>query len=99
MMSAGAAGADLHAAVDDPTRLAPGAFALISTGMRIEIPPGYEGQVRPRSGLAAKHGVTLLNAPGTIDSDYRGIVKVVLINHGKEDFVINRADRIAQLVI
>lgn len=93
------AGADLRAAVTEPVTLAPGAFKAISTGLRLRIPSGYEGQVRPRSGLAAKHGITCLNAPGTIDADYRGVVKVILINHGPEPFMIAHGDRIAQLVI
>ena len=98
-MSELAAGLDLRAAVAAALTLAPGEFALVPTGIRIAVPPGYEGQVRPRSGLAAKHGISIVNAPGTIDADYRGEVCVVLINHGKEPFVVNRADRIAQLVI
>lgn len=97
--SAGAAGFDLRAAVDAPLSLSPGGRALVPTGITIAIPAGHEGQVRPRSGLAAKHGVTVLNAPGTIDSDYRGEIAVILINHGQESFTINRGDRIAQLVI
>jgi len=97
--SAHAAGFDLRAAVDEPLSLQPGARAVVPTGITISIPPGYEGQVRPRSGLAAKHGVTILNAPGTIDADYRGEVGVILINHGEESFTIHRGDRIAQLVI
>lgn len=96
--SAGAAGFDLRSAVG-PLTLQPGDRALVPTGITIEIPPGHEGQVRPRSGLAARHGVTVLNAPGTIDSDYRGEIQVILINHGRENFGINRGDRIAQLVI
>ncbi len=99
VMTAGAAAADLRAALGEPVTLAPGAFAMIPTGLRLEIPPGYEGQVRPRSGLAARHGVTLLNSPGTIDSDFRGVVHVILINHGGEPFVVRHGDRIAQLVI
>ncbi|MCX7624847.1 MAG: dUTP diphosphatase [Candidatus Sumerlaeaceae bacterium] len=95
----GAAGADLRAAVTSPVVIPPGQWVLISTGLRLEIPPGYEAQVRPRSGLAARHGITCLNTPGTIDSDYRGVVQVILINHGKEPFVVQRGDRIAQLVI
>ena len=95
--TAGAAGMDLRAAED--MTLSPGAKALVPTGLSIALPEGYEAQVRPRSGLAVKHGVTVLNAPGTIDSDYRGEVKVPLINHGQQDFVIGRGDRIAQLVI
>jgi len=98
--SEGASGLDLCAAVPaaQPVILAPGARALIPTGFAIEIPPSFEGQVRPRSGLALKHGVTVLNAPGTIDSDYRGEISVLLINHGTEPFSISRGDRIAQLV-
>jgi dUTP pyrophosphatase len=93
------AGFDLRAAVDTPIVLAPGARALVPTGICMAIPAGHEAQVRPRSGLAANHGVTLLNSPGTIDSDYRGEVAVLLINHGSAAFAINRGDRIAQLVI
>ena len=94
-----AAGADIRAFLPDgPITLLPGEFRMIPTGIRLEIPVGYEVQVRPRSGLAAKHGITVLNSPGTIDSDYRGEVKVILINHGKEEFIINSGDRIAQLV-
>ena len=95
----GAAGMDLPAALDAPLVLPPGGRALIPTGFSVEISEGYEGQVRPRSGLAVRHGVTVLNAPGTIDSDYRGELKVVLINHGQAPVTIQRADRIAQLVI
>jgi dUTP pyrophosphatase len=92
---------DLRAAVKDsePVTLAPGARAMIPTGLTIALPPGYEAQVRPRSGLAAKHGITCLNSPGTIDADYRGEVKVILINLGQEAFVIKRGERIAQMVI
>ncbi|MFC3071682.1 dUTP diphosphatase [Shinella pollutisoli] len=99
--TAGAAGMDLRAAVpaDQPLTLGPGQRALVPTGFVFEIPHGYEGQVRPRSGLAFKHGVTCLNAPGTIDSDYRGEVKVLLVNLGEEAFVIERGMRIAQLLI
>ncbi len=93
------AGVDLHAATRSDIVLKPGQWRLISTGVRIAIPTGYEGQIRPRSGLALKYGVTLLNAPGTIDADYRGIVGVILVNLGDEPFVIHRGDRIAQLVI
>lgn len=93
-----AAGADLKAALNDPLTLAPGATALVPTGLQIAIPVGYEGQVRPRSGLALKHGLTILNAPGTIDSDYRGEVKVLLINLGSEPVTIHPGDRIAQIV-
>ncbi len=97
----GSAGMDVRAAVAErePVALAPGAWAMIPTGLTFAIPPGYEVQVRPRSGLAAKHAVTCLNTPGTIDSDYRGEVKVILINHGNETFVIERGMRIAQLVL
>ena len=93
------AGTDLRAALREPVTLQPGEYRLVSTGMRMHIPRGYEGQVRPRSGLAARHGITCLNAPGTIDADYRGVVQVILINHGREPFVINHGDRIAQLVV
>lgn len=96
--TAGAAGADLHAAVADPVTLKPTERALIPTGFAMAIPAGWEGQIRPRSGLALKHGITTLNAPGTIDSDYRGEVGVILINHGSEDFTIRREDRIAQII-
>ena len=97
----GSAGMDLRAAVADeaPVTLAPGARALIPTGLRIALEPGFEAQVRPRSGLALKHGIACLNSPGTIDSDYRGEVGVILINHGQEPFVIRRGERIAQMVI
>ena len=95
----GAAGVDLAAAVDGELVLEPGARARVPTGLRVAIPPGYEGQVRPRSGLALRHGVTLPNAPGTIDSDYRGEVQVILHNGGDRAVVIRRGDRIAQLVI
>lgn len=98
-MTAGAAGADLRAAVMDPVTLAPHEYAMVTTGLKLEIPVGYEAQVRPRSGLAAKFGVTLLNTPGTIDSDYRGVVHVILVNHGREPFTIHRGDRVAQLII
>ncbi len=96
-----AAGMDLLAAIDigTPVQLAPGAIAMIATGLTMALPSGYEAQVRPRSGLAAKHGVTILNSPGTIDSDYRGEVKVILINHGSEGFTIKRGERIAQMII
>jgi dUTP pyrophosphatase len=93
------AGMDLCAAIDAPVTLAPGAYGLIPTGLAMALPSGFEAQIRPRSGLAAKHGVTVLNAPGTIDADYRGEVKVILINHGKEPFTIERGMRIAQMVI
>lgn len=94
----GAAGADVCALVDAPVELNPGDRALIGTGLFFAIPDGFEIQVRPRSGLAAKNGVTVLNTPGTIDSDYRGELKVILINLGKEKFTVNKGDRIAQIV-
>jgi dUTP pyrophosphatase len=99
--SAHAAGLDLLAAVpeDSPLTLAPGRHALVPTGLSIALPSGYEAQVRPRSGLAAKHGVTVLNAPGTVDADYRGEIGVLLINHGDAPFAIRRGERIAQMVI
>ena len=99
--SAHAAGLDLLAAVpeDAPMILRPGKHALVPTGLIVALPPGFEAQVRPRSGLAARHGVTVLNAPGTVDADYRGEVGVLLINHGSEPFVVRRGERIAQLVI
>ena len=99
--TAGAAGMDLRAAVSEhePIVLRPGARIAAPTGFAYGLPLGYEAQVRPRSGLALKNGITCLNSPGTVDSDYRGEVKVILINHGEEDFTIRRGDRIAQLVI
>jgi dUTP pyrophosphatase len=97
--SAGAAGLDLPAAVEGERVLAPGERALIPTGFRIELPAGYEAQVRPRSGLALRHGVLLPNAPGTIDSDYRGELRVILWNTGPEPFRLRRGDRVAQLVV
>ena len=96
--SAGSAGLDLYAAAG-PLTLAPGARALVGTGLALALPEGYEGQVRPRSGLALRHGVTVLNAPGTVDSDYRGEVGVLLINLGESPFVVERGMRVAQLVI
>jgi dUTP pyrophosphatase len=95
----GAAGLDLPAAIDKPLTLASGSFALVPCGFAMALPAGFEGQVRPRSGLASKYGVTVLNAPGTIDCDYRGEVKVLLINHGRDHFTITPGMRIAQLVI
>ena len=99
--SALAAGLDLVAAVpaDAPVAIAPGGRAVIPTGIAIALPPGNEGQIRPRSGLASRHGVTVLNAPGTIDADYRGEIQVIIVNLGAETFVIRRGMRIAQLVI
>lgn len=97
--SSGAAGLDLRAAVPREITLAPLERTRVPTGLVLEIPPGWEGQVRPRSGLALRHGVTLVNAPGTIDSDYRGEVAVLLINLGSDPFTVRRGDRIAQLVL
>ena len=97
--TAGAAGLDLRAAVEADLTLAPGERALVSTGIRLALPDGYEGQIRPRSGLAWRQGLTLLNSPGTIDADYRGIVKVVLVNLGQASVTVQRGDRIAQLVV
>ena len=99
--SAGAAGLDLLAAIpaDRPVSVEPGSFTSIPTGLVIALPAGFEGQVRPRSGLAARHGITVLNTPGTIDADYRGEIHIILINHGSQPFIIERGMRIAQLVI
>jgi dUTP pyrophosphatase len=97
--TAGAAGLDLFAAVEKELVLAPGKYAGIPTGIAIALPDGYEAQVRPRSGLTLRHGVTVLNAPGTIDSDYRGEVTAILINHGSESFTIQRGMKIAQLIV
>jgi len=96
-----AAGLDLLAAVPDeiPTVIAPGTYALVPTGLTIALPAGYEAQVRPRSGLAAKHGVAVLNSPGTIDADYRGEIGVLLINHGQNSFTVRRGERIAQMIV
>jgi len=98
-MSAGAAGLDLASAADEPIEIPPGGRVAVPTGLAFEIPPGFEGQVRPRSGLARKFGITLPNAPGTIDSDYRGEVQVLLANLGAETYVVQPGDRVAQLVI
>lgn len=95
----GSAGMDLLSANDAPIVINPHEVVLVPTGIIIEIESGYEGQIRPRSGLAVKHGITVLNSPGTIDSDYRGEVKVILINHSERPFTINRGERIAQLII
>jgi dUTP pyrophosphatase len=95
----GAAGMDLCAAIDERQEIAAGEFAVIPCGFAIALPAGFEAQVRPRSGLAAKHGVTVLNAPGTIDSDYRGEVKAVLVNHGRAAFIVTPGMRIAQMVV
>ncbi|MFP4011183.1 MAG: dUTP diphosphatase [Spirochaetaceae bacterium] len=97
--TASAAGADLKAAVEEPLTLGVGERALVPTGVRVAIPEGFEGQVRPRSGLAAHYGVTLLNAPGTVDADYRGEIKVVLVNLGVEPFTVRPGERVGQLVI
>jgi dUTP pyrophosphatase len=97
--TAAAAGMDLRAAVSEPQTLAPGQFAAVPTGICIALPQGYEAQVRPRSGLARKHGIGMVNSPGTIDADYRGEIHVLLINHGNQPFPIQRGDRIAQLVV
>ncbi len=98
-MSEQAAGFDLTAAVTEPMILAPNAFSLVPTGISIALPDGFEAQIRPRSGLAAKHGITVLNSPGTIDADYRGEIKIILINHGQAPFAIERGERIAQMVV
>jgi len=93
------AGMDLRAHLDSPVVMPPGARALVPTGLRISLPQGCEAQIRPRSGLALKHGITVLNAPGTIDADYRGDIGVILVNFSQEDFVVNDGERIAQMVI
>jgi dUTP pyrophosphatase len=93
------AGMDIPAYIESSVTLQPGDRTLIPTGLFLEIPPGYEMQIRPRSGLALKHGITVLNSPGTIDADYRGEIKVLLINHGQEPFVISKGDRIAQMIL
>ncbi len=98
-MSEQAAGLDLYAAVDEPIVLAKGEIKLVPTGLKIALPDSYEAQIRPRSGLAFKHGISLVNTPGTIDADYRGEIKIIMINFGDSDFVINRGERIAQMVI
>lgn len=96
-----AAGVDMRAAIpsDTPIHLQPGTRLLVPTGLAMALPAGYEAQIRPRSGLAYKHGITVVNTPGTVDADYRGEVKILLINHGADTFTINRGDRIAQMVI
>ncbi len=97
----GAAGLDLAAAIgaDEVLTLAPGDYAMVPTGLAIALPEGFEAQIRPRSGLAARHGVTVLNSPGTVDADYRGEVKILLINHGREPFSLRRGERVAQMVV
>ena len=99
--TAGAAGLDLCAAIaaDQTLTIAPGDYAMVPTGLALALPEGYEAQIRPRSGLAAKHGVTVLNSPGTVDADYRGEVKIMLINHGKAPFALRRGERVAQMVV
>jgi dUTP pyrophosphatase len=97
--TSGSAGMDLRAAVTEAVTLAPGERHLVPTGLHIALPPGTEAQVRPRSGLAVRHGISMVNTPGTIDADYRGEIKVILINLGQEPFTINRGDRIAQMVV
>jgi dUTP pyrophosphatase len=97
--STGAAGMDLSAVVEEPVTIEPGRWRLVGCGFAIALPPGFEAQVRPRSGLASRHGVTVLNSPGTIDSDYRGEVKVLLVNHGPAPFIVTGGMRIAQLVV
>jgi len=98
-MTEDASGIDLMASIESPVEMEPGEFTSISTGIIVSIPRGYEAQIRPRSGLASRHGVTVLNAPGTIDADYRGEVGIILINHGKENFTVTNGMRIAQMVI
>lgn len=98
-MSAQAAGLDLYAAVDEDVLLKKGEIKLVPTGLKIALPESYEAQIRPRSGLAIKHGISLVNSPGTIDADYRGEIKIIMINFGESDFLIQRGERIAQMVI
>ncbi|MFH1146617.1 MAG: dUTP diphosphatase [Pseudomonadota bacterium] len=98
-MTTNSSGMDLCAAIDDQTALMPGEICLVPTGLAVSIPPGYEFQIRPRSGLAVTYGISVINAPGTIDSDYRGEICVALVNFGKERFVIRRGERIAQMVL
>ena len=97
--SEGSSGMDIRAAVENPITLNPGDIKLVPTGLSISLPPGYEAQIRPRSGLALKHGIGMVNSPGTIDADYRGEIAIILINWGAEPFLINRGDRIAQMII
>jgi len=98
-MTGDAAGMDIFAAVEEVMTIAPGEIRLIPTGIALELPKGFEAQIRPRSGLAIKHGITLVNSPGTIDADYRGEVGLIMINHGKEPFNVKRGDRVAQMVV
>ena len=97
--TSGASGMDLMAFIDEPIKIAPNSSYLIPTGLSMAFSEDYEVQIRPRSGLAAKKGITVLNTPGTIDSDYRGEIKIILFNHGKEDFIINNKDRVAQMIL
>lgn len=97
-MTRGAAGMDLYAAVNAPVTILPGEIKLISTGLQVALPQGYEAQIRPRSGLALRNGISMVNTPGTIDADYRGEIGVIMINFGRESFQINRGDRIAQMI-
>lgn len=97
-MTKGAAGVDLYAALDAAVSIAPGQRVLVPTGISIALPEGYEAQIRPRSGLALKHGITLLNSPGTIDSDYRGEIKLIVINFGDKEYILQKGERIAQMV-
>lgn len=99
LMTKGAAGMDLRANVEGEINISKGSIALIPTGIAISLPMGYEAQIRPRSGLALKYGITIVNTPGTVDSDYRGEINIIMINLGKEDFIVKRGDRIAQMVI
>lgn len=98
-MSSGSAGMDLYADVDGEVTIEPGKIKMVSAGIYISLPEGYEAQIRPRSGLAVKHGIGIVNSPGTIDADYRGLINIILINFGKESYIIKRASRIAQMVI
>ncbi|HDJ28697.1 MAG TPA: dUTP diphosphatase [Proteobacteria bacterium] len=98
-MTEHAAGMDIHAAAAEDIIIKPGERALVGTGLFVAIPPGYEAQVRPRSGLAIRNGITLLNSPGTIDADYRGEIKIIMINHGRDDFMVKSGDRLAQMII
>ncbi|MEA1935288.1 MAG: dUTP diphosphatase [Thermodesulfobacteriota bacterium] len=98
-MTVGSAGMDIFAAVEKEENILPGERKIISTGIAIALPEGYEAQIRPRSGLAIRNGITLINSPGTIDMDYRGEIKIIMINHGKKPFVVKKGDRIAQMVI
>ncbi|MEA3241215.1 MAG: dUTP diphosphatase [Pseudomonadota bacterium] len=98
-MTEHAAGMDIHAAVAEDIIIKPGKRVLVGTGLAVAIPPGYEAQIRPRSGLAIRNGITLLNSPGTIDADYRGEIKIIMINHGRDDFIVKSGDRLAQMII